>query len=96
METLTLEGKTVSIDTENLSKGLCKIHNDIPAKKAALSIGMLDAELCEYMLDSITERVINEFGNERYKVYELSIKDFCKSCMRIIEKGVYSHAEMVV
>jgi len=96
MKTIELLGKTVSVDTERLSKGLCELHNEDEDKKAVLAFGMLDFELCEMMDKGISKKVKNEFDSITNDLFKSRIDDFIKDCQNEVARGVYKFAKMVV
>lgn len=96
MKVLELLGKTVSVDTDKLSKGLCELHNDDDYKKAVLAFGMLDFELCEMMDKGISKKVKNEFDSITNDLFKSRIDDFIKDCQNEVAKEVYKYVKMVV
>lgn len=96
MKVLNLIGRTVSIDTDKLSKGLCDLHNEDEEMKAALAFGMLDAKLCDIFETNLTESIKKQFSSVTNQLFKDEIKTFTNECIREIEKGVYSYAKMIV
>lgn len=96
MKKIELLGKTVSVDTDKLSRGLCELHNDDEDKKAVLAFGMLDFDLCEMMDKGIKERIIKEFDTVTNELFKGRIDDFIKDCQNEVSKGVYKYAKMIV
>lgn len=96
MKKIEILGRSVSIDTDQLSKGLCELHNEDENKKAVLAFGMLDFQLCEIMNNGIKERIIKEFTPDTYSLFKKQIDDFIKDCQNEVNKGVYKYAKMIV
>lgn len=96
MKTIELLGKTVTVDTDKLSQGLCELHNEDEDKKAVLAFGMLDFGLCEMMDKGIKERIIKEFDPVTNELFKGRIDDFIKDCQNEVARGVYKYAKMVV
>lgn len=82
MKTIELLGKTVSVDTEKLIKGLWVLHNEDEEKRAILAFGMLDFELCEMMDKGISKKVKNEFDSITNDLFKSRIDDFIKDCQK--------------
>lgn len=96
MKTLEVLGRTVSINIEALSKGLCELHNSDPDMKAVLAFGMLDHGLCEMMETEIAKKVKAQYSPEANELFADRINGFIKECNNEIAKGVYKYAAMVV
>ncbi len=96
MKVIKVMNRTVSLDTDQLSKGLCDLHNEDPDKRAVLAFGMLDFKLCEVFDKAVKERIIEEFGTLAYTYFKDEIDAFIKDCQNEINKGVYKYAKMVV
>jgi len=99
MKELKILERSVSIDTDKLSKGLCEMHNENPDMKLMLSFGMLDAKLCEIFDQQLAEQVkakFSEHANDLFKDRIDRIKAFIDDCNNEIGKGVYRYAELVV
>ena len=95
MKELTILGKTVKIDIDQLSKGLCDLHNEDEDKKAVLFFGMLDAKLCEIMEKGVKKAIIKQFSPETYDLFKSRIDQFAKDCNNEITKGVYRYAKII-
>lgn len=96
MKTFELLGRSIKVDTDQLSRGLCELHNEDEDKKAVLSFGMLDFELCEIMETGIKQRIKNEFQAADYEIFKNIIDPFIKDCQNEVTKGVYKYAKLIV
>lgn len=96
MKEIEVSGRSVKIDIEKLSQGLCEMHNEDENIKARLAFGMLDLKLCELMNDMLKERVLKQFSTEAYDLHKLEIDTFIKEASAEISKGVYKYAKMIV
>jgi hypothetical protein len=96
MKSLTILGRTVTIDTDKLSAGLCKLHEQDENKKAVLAFGMLDFKLCEMFDNILKESVLKQFSELAYLLSEDEINDFIKDCQNEVGKGVYKYATLIV
>lgn len=96
MKKIEILGRSVSIDTDQLSKGLCELHNEDENKKAVLAFGMLDFQLCEMFNKMVEEAIIKEFSTVAYTYFKKEIDTFIKDCQNEINKGVYKYAKLIV
>lgn len=96
MTKLQINGRTVTIDTKKLSKGLCDLHNECENKKTMLAFGMLDAKLIELFEQSFAKSVKAEFSDFTNDLFKDKIKNFIKDTSNEITKGIYQYATMVV
>lgn len=96
MKTLEVSGKTIKIDTEKLSKGLCDLHNQNKDMKTMLAFGMLDAKLCEMFKKNLSQSIKGQYSDLSNELFEQRINTFINECVNEIERGVYSYAKMVV
>jgi len=95
MKELIILGRSVKVDVDKLSKGLCELHEEDEDKKAVLAFGMLDAQLCEIMEKQLKESIIKEFSPEAYDLFKLRIDQFASDCNNEVAKGVYRYAKMI-
>lgn len=95
MKTFELLGKKLSINTEQLSEGLFKLHEEDEDKKAVLFFGMLDAKLCELMEKGIKEKIIKQFEKETYFLFQPRIDAFIKEVQNEVTRGVYRYASII-
>jgi hypothetical protein len=96
MKTFELLGKTVTIDTEKLSKGLHDLHAEDDNKATILAYGMLDAQLCELMEKGLKEAIIGQFEPITYDLFKLRIDEFIRDTTNEVINGVYKYAKMIV
>jgi hypothetical protein len=96
MKTFELLDKTISIDTEKLSKGLCELHNENKETKSVLAFGMLDSDLCEIFSSNLKSKLIKQFEPFVYDLFKNRINDFINECENEILNGVYKYATLVV
>tara|TARA_R110000782_G_scaffold102547_1_gene189724 strand:- start:371 stop:661 length:291 start_codon:yes stop_codon:yes gene_type:complete len=95
MKTFELLSTKVTINVEQLSKGLFELHEEDENKKAVLFFGMLDAKLCEMMEKGIKEKIIKQFEKETYFLFQLRIDAFIKEVQNEVTRGVYKYATII-
>ena len=96
MNKLTIRGKTVTVDMDALSKGLCEMHNEDEEKRTILAFGMLDAKLIEIFERNFSKKIKAQFSEGANVLYQEEIESFIKRCSNEIEKGIYKYAKIVV
>ena len=94
--TLKVAGRTVTIDIDKLSRGLCDMHNDNEDMKTVLAFGMLDAGLIDMFDKNLKERILSEFSEEAKELFSDRINTFINDVCNEVAKGVYKYANMVV
>lgn len=95
MKIFELLGKTVSIDTDKLSRCLSELHNEHEDKKTVLAFGMLDFKLCELMEKEIKKSIIKQFDDFTYELFKSRIDDFIKEVQKEVFSGVYKYSKMI-
>lgn len=95
-KSIKLFGKTVTVNTEKLSKGLCEMHEADPDMRMRLSIGLIDHQLCEMCSKNLAESIKKEFSATTKAIYEEELDSFIKDCNNEIQKGIYSHATCMI
>lgn len=93
---LEIAGRSVTVDIDNMSKGLCDMHNEDQDMKAVLAFGMLDAGLCDMFKRHLTEKIKKEFSPEANEIFKERIKDFIQYVNNEVTKGVYKYAKLIV
>ena len=96
MKTLILNGKIVTVDTDKISKGLCKIHEEDKHKKTALAFGMLDNDLCKIFTQGISEGIKKEFDETTNDLFKNRIQDFIKEVENEVLTGIYKHIKIII
>lgn len=96
MNKLTIRGKTVTVDMDALSKGLCGLHEQNENTKTILAFGMLDARIIKSFEDNFSEGIKSQFSEGANVLYQEEIESFIKRCSNEITKGIYKYAKMVV
>lgn len=95
MMELKILSRCVKVDTEKLSKGLCKMHEEDEDKRAVLAFGMLDAKLCEIFAENLSKSIKAEFSDVANMIYKDEIKAFIKEVNNAVTKGIYKHIKII-
>jgi hypothetical protein len=95
MKELILLSKSVKVETDKLSKGLCAMHEEDEEKRAVLAFGMLDAKLCEIFSENLSKSIKAQFSEVTNMIYEDEIKAFVKEVNNEVTKGVYRYIKII-